>query len=63
MARQVVVAMTDKEMLKEILACQNCVEDNQYTPEEKVILQKLMEKGYVVLAWCVTPKGKNYDRI
>ncbi len=48
----------EKRLLKELTECQNSVNDDEYTPEDRLILLQLKEKRFVDLRWVTTPFGK-----
>lgn len=55
--RGVEVTTKEAELMQEIVDCQNCVHEDQYDPEDEMLLKDLRKRGLVCLAWQVTIKG------
>jgi hypothetical protein len=44
--------------LKELAECQECIDDGEYTEDERAEMEKLRTLGLVALSWRLTPTGK-----
>ncbi len=52
----------EKELLVELSECQAQINDGNYTPEQRVILQSMEKKGWVDLRWVLTRRGQDESK-